>query len=470
MKRFFFLTIMLFSSLSVFSQKFSITAIEKLPTDMDARVNYPRKDQNGKTCAIIKIATPLTGFSFDTGTLSVQYVVEKTGEIWVYVQPGIRKITIAHQTMGVVREWDIPIKIEEACSYALSINTQTDNTGYSNNSSFGNLSRNVLYKLRKNEILNSGECLLSFKTDGYHFVCLTTDTLIKKDYLIYDGIKKLSKDAIYPVYLDVENPENSIVSYKSDNAHYILIEGEKIGPVYGNNLRYWYGWGDDYIAWNEKKIYGIYNSSLKTTEWYKNGIKLNRKYKSYGYKNFDESKPFRSDTIVSLNGKHKTYSIDMGSVIVNNKTIKLVSENFDNTWRQDLAILDDGRCVVELSRRNFSTRIFVITNGQYKELSDTQYFNYRTGKIENKGSENDGIFIQSWYSLDYDHAKKQNRIIYDKTSTHSLETCGLYDYVTIDNVEYGKESAMGIWYNENMNAFVWTALEANEIVVYTYKL
>lgn len=470
MKYFFFLTFMLFSSLSVFSQKFSITSIEKLPTDMDARVNYARKDQNGKTCAIVKIATPLSGFSFDTGTLSVQYVVEKTGEIWVYVQPGIRKITIAHQTLGVVREWDIPIKIEEACSYALSINTQTDNVSNTNNSSSGNLSRNVLYKLRKNEILYSGECLLSFKTDGYHFVCLTTDTLIKKDYLIYDGIKKMSEDDISPKYLDVEQIDKSIIYYKSGYARYLLIEGEKVGPFY-TNPSYWVGWGDDNCSWNEKKIYGLYNSTLKKTEWYNlNGVKLNRKYMSYGDGYYNENKPFRSDTIVSLNGKHKAYSIDMGSVIVNNKNIKFLSENFDNSWIQYLTILDDGRCIVEMSRRNFATRIFVITNGQPKELSEKQYFNYRTGRIENKGSEEDGVFVQSWYSLDYDQVKKQNRIIYDKTSTHSLETCGLYDYVLIDNVEYGKESAMGIWYDENRNAFVWTALEENEIVVYSYRL
>ena len=81
----------LFYNVQLYAQGFSIKSIEKLPTDMDARVNYARKDQNGKTCAIIKIATPLTGFSFDTGTLSVQYVVEKTGEIWVYVQPGVKK-------------------------------------------------------------------------------------------------------------------------------------------------------------------------------------------------------------------------------------------------------------------------------------------------------------------------------------------------------------------------------------------
>lgn len=280
----------------------------------------------------------------------------------------------------------------------------------------------------------------------------------------------MSEDVIYPIYLDVEKIDKSIIYYKSDNARYLSIEGEKVGPFY-DSPSYWAGWGDDNPSWNEKKLYGLYNSTIKKTEWYNlNGVKLNRKCMSYGYGYYNENKPFRSDTIVSLNGKHKAYSIDMGSVIVNNKSIKFLSENFDKSWRQYLTILDDGRCIVEMSRRNFSTRIFVITNGQSKELSDRQYFNYRTGKVENKGSEEDGIFIQSWYSLDYDQAKKQNRIIYDKTSTHSLETCGLYDYVMIDNVEYGKESAMGIWYDENRNAFVWTALEENEIVVYSFRL
>ena len=92
-----------------------------MPTDLDARVNHPIIDQNGKKCAIIKVETTHTGFAFDTGTLSVQEVKQKLGEIWVYVQPRVRKITINHATLGVLREYIFPELIDEATVYVMKL-------------------------------------------------------------------------------------------------------------------------------------------------------------------------------------------------------------------------------------------------------------------------------------------------------------------------------------------------------------
>lgn len=88
--------------------------------DMDARINYPIADPNGRTCAIIKVETPYTGFTFDTGTLKVVKAVQKAGEIWVYVPKGVRKITIGHQR-GILREYQLPLTIAEATVYVLKL-------------------------------------------------------------------------------------------------------------------------------------------------------------------------------------------------------------------------------------------------------------------------------------------------------------------------------------------------------------
>ncbi len=103
------------------AQQLSVASFKRMPTDLDARVNYPIIDQNGKKCAIIKVETTHTGFAFDTGTLSVQEVKQKLGEIWVYVQPRVRKITINHATLGVLREYIFPELIDEATVYVMKL-------------------------------------------------------------------------------------------------------------------------------------------------------------------------------------------------------------------------------------------------------------------------------------------------------------------------------------------------------------
>lgn len=103
------------------AQQLSVASFKRMPTDLDARVNYPIIDQNGKKCAIIKVETTHTGFAFDTGTLSVQEVKQKLGEIWVYVQPRVRKITINHATLGILREYIFPELIDEATVYVMKL-------------------------------------------------------------------------------------------------------------------------------------------------------------------------------------------------------------------------------------------------------------------------------------------------------------------------------------------------------------
>lgn len=455
----------LFYNVQLYAQGFSIKSIEKLPTDMDARVNYARKDQNGKTCAIIKIATPLTGFSFDTGTLSVQYVVEKTGEIWVYVQPGVKKITIAHQTLGVVREWDIPIKIEEACSYALTLNTPTE-AGTA--SQIENPQRFLLHKLRRNEVLKTGECILACKSDGAHFVCLTSDTLLKKDYLIFDGVKKVVADDISANYLDPSDFNKSIFQYKDDNQWTFFIEGKTYSPYYGKWASICGGWGSSNESWTQKEIFRVYNESSKKWENYYKGNPYKSKYSPYTYDWYRDK--FKSDTIISLNKKYKAFSNEFGTIVYNGTRHRILPvQSFNSDWRQDICVLDDGRCTIGYKQKNHPYRWFVLEKGRARELSQNQYFNFRTNKVES-GDEDYGIFTQSVYSWPSDYYKKQLRVLRDVTGRHTLETCALYDYVLIDNKEYGKESAIFIQYDKERNEFQWVALEDKELILYRYRL
>ena len=457
--------LLLLFGLPLHAQEFSINSIEKLPTDMDARVNYARKDQNGKTCAIIKIATPLTGFSFDTGTLSVQYVVEKTGEIWVYVQPGIKKITIAHQSLGVVREWNIPIIIEEACTYALTLSTS--NKIHENNR-VENPKRKVLLTLKQHELMYSFESLLSFSKSGCHYACLITDTLLGKDYLIVNGIKKIVANSITTNYIDPTNFEKSVFCYRDgEKLWYFYIEGVTYGPYIGEKGE---AFGDLYCSYQSWILNGVF-AIKKGNDWnyYFRGEPWSlTDYPPYVYRK--SYKNFKGDTIQSVNRKYKMYSNEFGTITYNGKKYKILhNQTFDSDWYQGIGILDDGRCIVEFERIGLPVRQFIVSGGKILEIAQGQYFNYKTCSVDVR-NEKYGIFNRQLLPWLTDYDMKKVRILVDSSKTHSFETCPLYDYVLIDNKEYGRACAFYELYNEEINEFQWIALEGRELVMYRYCL
>ncbi len=95
---------------------------------MDAKVNDPITDINGKTCAIIKVESGAErGFTFDTGTISITKVVQKPGQIWLYVSPGIRKLNIYHNDYKACY-YELPLLITEGCVYSLNLKLYGGNT------------------------------------------------------------------------------------------------------------------------------------------------------------------------------------------------------------------------------------------------------------------------------------------------------------------------------------------------------
>ena len=54
----------------------TVKSFVHLSTDLDASTYFPKKDFNGKTCAIIKIFTTQQNFSFDNGSLGIVELVQ----------------------------------------------------------------------------------------------------------------------------------------------------------------------------------------------------------------------------------------------------------------------------------------------------------------------------------------------------------------------------------------------------------
>jgi uncharacterized protein (TIGR02145 family) len=122
MQRFFTaLALIILCTFTSTGQNINVKSFRLLENDLDARVNHPKRDQNGEVCAIIKVVTTQTGFTFDVGSLGVVATEPKAGEIWVYVPRGVQRITIGHPQLGILRNYAFTLPIQSATVYEMEL-------------------------------------------------------------------------------------------------------------------------------------------------------------------------------------------------------------------------------------------------------------------------------------------------------------------------------------------------------------
>lgn len=107
----------------VHAQTISVTNFYLAENDLTAQGRTTTvEDQNGDKCALIRVQTTQKGFTFDVGSAGVQKIDDsKVGEIWVYVPFGVRHISIRHQELGSLSNYDFPITIQKARTYIMEI-------------------------------------------------------------------------------------------------------------------------------------------------------------------------------------------------------------------------------------------------------------------------------------------------------------------------------------------------------------
>ncbi len=124
MKKIALLCLLISLGLYASAQSISVKSFKAMPTDMTASsLQGKRIDQNGEVAALIKIETSQTGFIFEGGTLGIVDTKQETGEIWVWVPRGLRKITIKHQQLGILRDYLFPVPIEAERTYQMILST-----------------------------------------------------------------------------------------------------------------------------------------------------------------------------------------------------------------------------------------------------------------------------------------------------------------------------------------------------------
>ena len=102
------------------AQNLAVQKFELDATDMTANTyGTIVTDQNGLKCALIRVQTTQTGFTFDTGALGVVKTEQKVGEIWVYVPEGVKRLSIYHQQLGNLLNYDLGQTLKRARTYVL---------------------------------------------------------------------------------------------------------------------------------------------------------------------------------------------------------------------------------------------------------------------------------------------------------------------------------------------------------------
>ena len=97
------------------AQDFKITKFQENMLDLTA-ARAAVKDKNGDICALIKFSVRDDKFTFEPN-MGVVKTEKKVGEIWLYVPQQTKRITIRHPQLGVLRDYIIPVNIEQKVVY-----------------------------------------------------------------------------------------------------------------------------------------------------------------------------------------------------------------------------------------------------------------------------------------------------------------------------------------------------------------
>jgi len=119
MKRFFLFTTLLVISLSLWSQSLSVKSFKLLADVRYEGTDLPVKDQNGDVCALIRVLTTESDFSWDGDQLGIVKVEKKNDGYWLYVPYGSKRITIKHDKLGVLRDYNYPEPIVTGAIYEM---------------------------------------------------------------------------------------------------------------------------------------------------------------------------------------------------------------------------------------------------------------------------------------------------------------------------------------------------------------
>lgn len=328
--------------------------------------------------------------------------------------------------------------------------------------------RQVLLTLKKGEILYYAEYASNMRINGHKFTCILNDTLNGKKIFIHNGERKVTASEIYAYIFNLDDFNKCIFEYSNniDGTYkrqcYLSVYGETYGPY--ESISYYYKPQKCYYYEEETNInYALphqFGFTLMGEDYfhYEDGSILNEEETRYEYQ--------------SPNKQHKIH-IDHSRrfVTLDNRRfiIPIPMDGDCSKLDPKVCLFDDGTCFYEQTcemTSDIKTFQFFITPTAIKQLiAGKEYYDFDKHQVlpYKKDADYSGsIDYMLWYSY--------NLTLQDKSKRHLFVANWKYDYVLIDGKKYGKHCPIYAFYDEDTNAFAWTTIEGNEIVLYTFDL
>lgn len=104
---------------SAIAQDFKIDKFRENTMDMSAATSGV-KDLNGNIAGLIRFVVRDDKFEFDAN-LGVLKKVMKTGEVWLYVPQGTKRVNVSHPLLGVLRGYELPEVVKSKTTYDAEI-------------------------------------------------------------------------------------------------------------------------------------------------------------------------------------------------------------------------------------------------------------------------------------------------------------------------------------------------------------
>lgn len=208
------------------AQQISVKSFKLLENDLTANTNGTTEyDQNEDKAALIKVVTTQTGFSFDCGSLGIVKTEQKPSEIWVYVPRGVRRITISHPSLGVLRDYEFPVPIEGARTYEMALSTDKVETIVKHDADIQYLTINVrpitaIVKIDGTEVPVVDSVVTKLVTYGQHTYSVTDPYYKDEQGIINMGKEKQTINVfLTPNYGKLQissTPENGAQVFMDD--------------------------------------------------------------------------------------------------------------------------------------------------------------------------------------------------------------------------------------------------------------
>lgn len=314
------------------------------------------------------------------------------------------------------------------------------------------LTRKVLFTLEQHEIIgfhpnDSTPFEKNFistlsPSNEYLYSCRLVDTITNSSSFVWNGERKVKSDK-YDGILIVEECINLFdfskctYQYILGNDYFLIIEGTLYGPYEGINYQYPNESSHTYINKHQ------FDFILMGTQFthYNDGVIM-------------PSDIARME-FTSNNGSHSIkFSKDWSTIILDKKTMPSPKFNSPVSCFDEVCFLNNGNCTFVAYTPYYAGRYIATAQGVKKiDWVRNKFFSFKTGKQE-----------------PYKHTEDLQNIIQDNSKKHSFFFKEGYNYIIIDGQKYGKSSPLKASYEKSLNAFIWVAVENQELVLYTYYL